>query len=731
MGGEILGILFATALVLGVPLLGLIGFFRTLSLRRRVDALEVALHRMEKGEPIATATAAVVPAEVAGPTQVPEMAKPPLVAPEPPFEAPPPPVAPPVAPVAEAPAPVSPVVRPDIATNLGPKIMAAVASLFVVTALAFFVKYAWDNNWVGPAGRVLGSALFSLILFALGVRTLRRQYRPLGQALMAAGLAGLYVVAFAAHGVYQLIPRTASFGMMVAITAASVALAARLDARLLATLAWIGAYLAPVLVSTGEDRAEALFGYLALLALGALVIDRKRSWPETALLAQAGTWLLYGGWFVSHFSRPRCGIAAIGLVAFTALFSLGARKEHWASTVLALLVGSAWCLGFGTQDPMILGSVLLALGVIAFLSVGRFAGALLVTQILGWATVAMWAQSVTRATVPVVVLASMVFVFYLAALLLRSRGTARPAMGPLGGHVLNAVAFWLVLFSQLYPGDLWSLTGATVGLAALYLVLGRLAPRSTPDSRTLLGLGAAFLTAAIPVRLGLNGITVAWALEGILLVWLGLKSKSVLARVGGYVVLGLAVGRLFGRHLPIHADDAFTPVLNASFGVWLFVALALFAAYKIAQSIEGRAERALAGPLMACVAIAILFIGCTAETDASFAARKAIAQAAQDADAARGASLLRGLAISLLWSVFASALLIAGLSLRSRAVFYGAYALFAVAAAKVALVDLAMLQTLYRILSFLALGLLLMVGAFLILKFRHRLEPPNAMDDVP
>ena len=97
--------------------------------------------------------------------------------------------------------------RGDFASNLGPKILAAGAGLAFVVTLGLFVKIAWDNNWVGPTGRVLSGAVFGLGLLAAGVRMMRREYRPLGQALAGAGLAGLYTSAFAAHAFYHLIPR--------------------------------------------------------------------------------------------------------------------------------------------------------------------------------------------------------------------------------------------------------------------------------------------------------------------------------------------------------------------------------------------------------------------------------------------------------------------------------------------------------------------------------------------
>src|SRR5262245_387662 len=166
-------------------------------------------------------------------------------------------------------------------------------------------------------------------LVAAGLRMRGGRYRPLGQGLAGTGLAGLYLSAFAAHGFYDLIPRSAAFVWMLAITVSAVLLAVRLDVRLMAALAWIGGYLTPLLLSTGEDKALALFAYLALLDVVALVLDRQRPWPETAPLAMLGTLFLYGGWYARYFEAARFDVAAFGLVLFTGLFAAGlSRKER-------------------------------------------------------------------------------------------------------------------------------------------------------------------------------------------------------------------------------------------------------------------------------------------------------------------------------------------------------------------------------------------------------------------
>ncbi len=269
-----------------------------------------------------------------------------------------------------------------------------------------------------------------------------------------------------------------------------------------------------------------------------------------------------------------------------------------------------------------------------------------------------------------------------------------------------------------------------MGLATLYLVVGLALRRFAQDElhpRVALSLAAGFVTLAIPVQLGLSGITLAWAIEGVLLLHLGVRFHSVLARAGGYGVLALSVLRLFARHTPLHVG-VFQPVVNASFGTWLAVIAALGAALYVTRALQtgpDAPDRALR-PVLSATVLVLLFGVFTAETQAGFAQRAQNAEAVGDHAAVHQARLMGGLAVSVLWGSFATGLLAIGLWARNRPLFYTAYALFAVTAGKVVLVDLAQLQTLYRILSFLVLGILLMAGAYLNIRFRGRLAPPVA-----
>lgn len=99
----------------------------------------------------------------------------------------------------------------------------------------------------------------------------------------------------------------------------------------------------------------------------------------------------------------------------------------------------------------------------------------------------------------------------------------------------------------------------------------------------------------------------------------------------------------------------------------------------------------------------------TVETHTFFAARAASRKAVEDI---RHERWLGQMALSVLWSIYAAALMAVGFIRRAAAIRWAALSLFALTVIKVMLVDIAVLQQLYRIIAFLVLGLLLLVVAW-------------------
>jgi uncharacterized membrane protein len=128
------------------------------------------------------------------------------------------------------------------------------------------------------------------------------------------------------------------------------------------------------------------------------------------------------------------------------------------------------------------------------------------------------------------------------------------------------------------------------------------------------------------------------------------------------------------------------------------------------------------GMAMQFLSILVLLWAGTLEIDRAFERLGMARMASIDAERAKQA------AISVYWGLYAIGCVILGFRLRQAALRYVGLGLFAVALFKVVLVDLNHLGTGYRILSFLALGMLLMVTSVFYGKFSPRLlgeAPPT------
>ncbi|WFB37252.1 DUF2339 domain-containing protein [Kiritimatiellota bacterium B12222] len=167
-----------------------------------------------------------------------------------------------------------------IATNW----LVRVGVLVLVVGVGFFLDYSAKMGWLGDLGKVLLSVGVGGALTGWGMLNLNKKYHLLGQGLIGAGLAILYTSMYAAHQRYDLISSPAAFAAMFMVTGAAAAISVRSRSMLIAILGLIGGYLTPLLLPGAGDPV-ALFSYLALLGGGVLMISLRRQWFLLNVLA--------------------------------------------------------------------------------------------------------------------------------------------------------------------------------------------------------------------------------------------------------------------------------------------------------------------------------------------------------------------------------------------------------------------------------------------------------------
>src|SRR3954470_23593191 len=135
----------------------------------------------------------------------------------------------------------------------------------ILIGVAYFLKFAFDNDWIGPAGR-MAIGLIAGIAVVIGSEWFRkRDYFAFSYSLKAVGIGVLYLSLWGAFQVYHLIGSGVAFGAMMVVTAATLVMALAQDAEILAAYALIGGMATPMLLSTGQNHEIILFSYVALL----------------------------------------------------------------------------------------------------------------------------------------------------------------------------------------------------------------------------------------------------------------------------------------------------------------------------------------------------------------------------------------------------------------------------------------------------------------------------------
>jgi uncharacterized membrane protein len=260
-------------------------------LKQRLAALTQRVYRLEQQaglEPLKPVLAPPAPVPVPQPAGAPGTP-------------PPPPLATPAG--APAPAPAAAASAESLESRIGAHWLNRIGIVAVLIGVSYFLKYAFENDWIGPGGRVAIGLIAGIGVILWGERFRRKNYRIFSFSLKAVGIGVLYLSLWGAFQVYHLIPGTAAFFAMAMVTAATVVLALRQDAEILAAFAIAGGFATPLLLSTGENRELALFSYVAVLDLGMLVLTAVKPWRRLLIGSFVGTLILYVGWYDTFYHQ--------------------------------------------------------------------------------------------------------------------------------------------------------------------------------------------------------------------------------------------------------------------------------------------------------------------------------------------------------------------------------------------------------------------------------------------
>ncbi|MYC31478.1 MAG: DUF2339 domain-containing protein [Chloroflexi bacterium] len=227
--------------------------------------------------------------------------------------------------------------------------LARIGILAVIIGVGFFLKLAFDNQWIGETGRVVLGLVIGLALLGAG-EFWSRKYAVWSQAVTGGGIAILYLSVFAAFSLYGLIPAWPALGFSLLVTLAAAGLALRYEARAIAILGILGGFATPLFLADKLPQQAALLAYVLVLDAGVLALATFRNWRWFTLLALVGSLVLFMFWRVEldpTVALSQVGITVIFLifVGATTLFHLIWRRPPQVFDQALIVLNAAAYMG--------------------------------------------------------------------------------------------------------------------------------------------------------------------------------------------------------------------------------------------------------------------------------------------------------------------------------------------------------------------------------------------------
>jgi uncharacterized membrane protein len=626
----------------------------------------------------------------------------------------------------------------DLEELLGGRLLALVGGVAVVIGIAFFVALAISHGWIDEAARVLLAGGGSLALFAGGAWLYERRGRSQAALAMAAtGITCAFLTLSAATVVYQLVPAPAALPLALVIGAVATAAALRWDSRTVAGLGIGGTVLSPLLDGAFDATSMAL---LAVAAGSAAAVMVWKRWPwlavgvSTLTLAQVSLWAA-GRPADAKLVAVLCVFAALNL-ALTLGYELrdsSAEVQPCAVVLVpfgALVLGALGYYGLPHGPGELPGGIWL--GALAAAHAVTAAGAVLLRRASDEIVLVLLGAAVVLADVAFGSLGNgwVLGVGWAASSLgfavVARRTSTRSAEVlrlTLGGQIALAVGHVLLFDARpqlLVEGHL---DGAGAGGAVVAVIVAafagaRLVAKEGPVVRVVLdSLSIAALAYITALTLDGSTLLLAWAASAVALARTADALEDRVAAVGAAGFLGL---------ISVHVLLIEAPPSSLVFGVdsSLLAAVALVLTAGVAV-IGSRLEQlgAHARPcLLVVAAVALLYLGSVLIVSAF---QPDTGRLLTDAGGVReqGQAL-----VSAFWGLCGISALWAGLRSDARLVRLAGLSLLCLAASKVFLYDLSALGSVYRVASFIVLGLVLLAAAFVHQRLRAKaaVAPPRA-----
>ena len=616
----------------------------------------------------------------------------------------------------------------DLEVRIGGRWLQHAGLIVLLLGIAFFLRYAFEHEWLSPAVRVAVGVVTGIAMAWGGVR-LASRYRAYGLLLAGGGIAALYLSFYAALNLYGLVGPELAFTALVVVTAAAAVLADRTDSQAIALMAVCGGFATPFLVGARGDQQITLFSYIALLIGATMYLAHRRRWRWLNVVSLALTIVTVAAWGDSYYTDAKYLRTELFLTLYCAMF-VDVLRRSWSG----LAADSATSASAGRKGAPFVASLMVApvayhicsvvilaphglaflIYLIAFTAIVvmlsdhfestllRAAGFLGMALPLGaWIQANHWRDWVLTSAIAVVG----IYAMHVAAQL-RSVGRDKHFDGrEIALLHANGIGVYVALYEVLTDTlSIAQLAGLGVLLALLNAGVWFAVRRAAPVSALhWVGVAVTLIAAAVWLQFGGPWAVAIWATEAAVVFWIAVKADRQWLLVGAWTLFAIAVLRWLQPDIRT-TTLSYQVLLNARALTGIYVIALLYLAAWMTTEYAGtsRARAQERATLIIAASVLTVFV-ISAEIVSFWQLRTARADA----------YVAREMMLSAFWVFYAALLVVLGMRRKYAPIRYFAIALFGIALMKVFLVDLETLGGVYRIAGFVVVGLILLVVSFL------------------
>ena len=206
--------------------------------------------------------------------------------------------------------------------RIGSQLFSRIGIVALLVATTLFLKWAIDNHWIGPIGRILAGLIAGAAVVVWSERFRRQGFNAFSYSLKAIGSGALYLSLWAAFQLYHLLPAGVALAAMIMVTAWNAYMSWSQNSQVLAAYALAGAFATPLLLSSGGNHEVFLFTYILAIDVATVLLVRLKPWPRLLFGVFPATVAFFIGWYVEWFDVYNTPKPLVVTEVFIALFFL-------------------------------------------------------------------------------------------------------------------------------------------------------------------------------------------------------------------------------------------------------------------------------------------------------------------------------------------------------------------------------------------------------------------------